>query len=130
MDCTAEQADAAVRTAVARGVNHIDIAPTYGMAETVAGPTIGALRNQLGVDLGLIEDRWAPCWVVDWPMFERGREGRLDAMHHPFTSPACSVEELRANPEAARAGRRLGRLAASELLPPPAFCDAPTRQVL
>ena len=46
-DCTAEQADAAVRTAVARGVNHIDIAPTYGKAETVAGPTIGALRNQL-----------------------------------------------------------------------------------
>ena len=28
MDCTAVQADAAVRTAVARGVNHIDIAPT------------------------------------------------------------------------------------------------------
>ena len=70
---------------------------------TVVNDALGALRNQLGVDLGLIEDRWAPCWVVDWPMFERGREGRLDAMHHPFTSPACSVEELRADPEAARA---------------------------
>ncbi len=54
-------------------------------------------------DLGLIEDRWAPCWIVDWPMFERGKEGRLEAMHHPFTSPACSVEELLANPEAAHA---------------------------
>ena len=32
--------------------------------------------------------------IVDWPMFERGKEGRLEAMHHPFTSPACSVEEL------------------------------------
>jgi aspartyl-tRNA synthetase len=69
----------------------------------VVNPSIGALRNQLGVDLKLIEDRWAPCWVVDWPMFERGREGRLEAMHHPFTSPSCSVEELLANPEAAHA---------------------------
>ncbi len=69
----------------------------------VVNDSLGALRNQLGADLGLIEDRWAPCWVVDWPMFERGKEGRLDAVHHPFTSPACSVEELRANPEAAHA---------------------------
>jgi aspartyl-tRNA synthetase len=69
----------------------------------VVSPALGALRNQLAHDLGLIEDRWAPCWVVDWPMFERGKEGRLEAMHHPFTSPACSVEELLANPEAARA---------------------------
>ena len=69
----------------------------------VVNAALGALRNQLGVDLGLIEDRWAPCWVVDWPMFERGREGRLEAMHHPFTSPACSIEELLADPEAAHA---------------------------
>jgi aspartyl-tRNA synthetase len=70
---------------------------------SVVNAALGALRNQLGVDLGLIEDRWAPCWVVDWPMFERGKEGRLEAMHHPFTSPACSIEELLANPEAAHA---------------------------
>ncbi len=69
----------------------------------IVNGALGALRNQLGADLGLIEDRWAPCWIVDWPMFERGKEGRLEAMHHPFTSPACSVEELLANPEAARA---------------------------
>jgi aspartyl-tRNA synthetase len=69
----------------------------------VVSAALGALRNQLGIDLELIEDRWAPCWVVDWPMFERGREGRLEAMHHPFTSPACSIDELLANPEQARA---------------------------
>jgi aspartyl-tRNA synthetase len=69
----------------------------------IVNGALGALRNQLGADLGLIEDRWAPCWVVDWPMFERGKEGRLEAMHHPFTSPACTVEELLANPEAAHA---------------------------
>ncbi|HTK98239.1 MAG TPA: aspartate--tRNA ligase [Pseudomonadales bacterium] len=69
----------------------------------IVNGALGALRNQLGADLGLVEDRWAPCWVVDWPMFERGKEGRLEAMHHPFTSPACTVEELLANPEAAHA---------------------------
>ena len=69
----------------------------------IVNASIGALRNQLGADLKLIEDRWAPCWVVDWPMFERGKEGRLEAMHHPFTSPSCTVEELLANPEAAHA---------------------------
>ena len=69
----------------------------------VVNAALGALRNQLGADLGLIENRWAPCWVVDWPMFERGKEGRLEAMHHPFTSPSCSIEELLANPEAAHA---------------------------
>jgi aspartyl-tRNA synthetase len=36
-------------------------------------------------------------------MFEMGREGRLEAMHHPFTSPACAVEELLADPRAAHA---------------------------
>jgi aspartyl-tRNA synthetase len=69
----------------------------------VVNDALGALRNQLGADLGLIEDRWAPCWIVDWPMFERSKEGRLGAVHHPFTSPACSVEELLANPAAAHA---------------------------
>ncbi len=69
----------------------------------VVNDALGALRNQLGADLDLIEDRWAPCWIVDWPMFERGKEGRFEAVHHPFTSPACSVEELRSNPGSAHA---------------------------
>jgi aspartyl-tRNA synthetase len=72
-------------------------------AARVVNDAMGALRNQLGHDLGLIAAQWAPCWVVDWPMFERGREGRLEAMHHPFTSPSCDVDALLANPEAARA---------------------------
>jgi aspartyl-tRNA synthetase len=72
-------------------------------AAHVVNDAMGALRNQLGHDLGLVAAKWAPCWVVDWPMFERGREGRLEAMHHPFTSPACSVDALLAEPEKARA---------------------------
>ena len=44
---TPAQADAALHLAMERGVNHIDIAPSYGVAEDAAGPTIGALRDQL-----------------------------------------------------------------------------------
>ncbi len=68
---------------------------------------LGALRNELGRDLELTvtmgDGRWAPCWVVDFPMFERGRDGNVTPMHHPFTQPACTPEELTADPLAALA---------------------------
>lgn len=59
---------------------------------------LGALRCKLGEDLDLYTCDWAPLWVVDFPMFEELEDGALTALHHPFTSPACSVEELKANP--------------------------------
>lgn len=49
---------------------------------------LGALRLKLGLDLQLTEiDRWAPLWVVDFPMFKEHKDGSLTAMHHPFTAP-------------------------------------------
>ncbi|MFT5097747.1 MAG: aspartyl-tRNA synthetase, partial [Psychrobacter okhotskensis] len=44
---------------------------------------------------------WAPLWVTDFPMFEETDDGRWTSMHHPFTKPKGSVEELKTNPEAA-----------------------------
>ncbi|MGD8831710.1 MAG: aspartate--tRNA ligase [Pseudomonadales bacterium] len=66
---------------------------------------MGALRGELGRELELIDEtmRWAPCWVVSWPLFETARDGALAPMHHPFTRPTCSPEELLAQPLAARA---------------------------
>ncbi len=26
------------------------------------------------------------CWIVDFPMFEKGKDGSVQAVHHPFTS--------------------------------------------
>lgn len=69
----------------------------------VVNDSIGALRNELGAALGLVEDGWAPCWVVDWPMFAENKDGTLGAEHHPFTQPTCTPEELQADPLAARA---------------------------
>lgn len=62
---------------------------------------LGALRIKLGHDLNMLTAEWAPLWVVDFPMFEENDDGSLTAMHHPFTSPKCSAEELEANPAAA-----------------------------
>ncbi|HBW83019.1 MAG TPA: aspartate--tRNA ligase, partial [Gammaproteobacteria bacterium] len=62
---------------------------------------MGALRVRVAEELGLISDRWAPLWVVDFPMFEEDGEGKLTSLHHPFTAPAVPVEELRESPSSA-----------------------------
>ncbi|UZE97594.1 aspartate--tRNA ligase [Alkalimarinus alittae] len=67
----------------------------------IVNEAIGALRVKVGEDLDLFTCKWAPCWVVDFPMFEETSTGGLTAIHHPFTSPACTPEELKAAPETA-----------------------------
>jgi aspartyl-tRNA synthetase len=69
----------------------------------VVNDAMGALRNELGADLNLLEGEFKPCWVVDWPMFAEGRDGTFSAEHHPFTRPTCSPQELLDNPGAAQA---------------------------
>ncbi|MFM8356337.1 MAG: aspartate--tRNA ligase [Gammaproteobacteria bacterium] len=69
----------------------------------VVADAMGALRNQVARDLGVVGEGWAPCWVVDWPLFERGKDGALSPAHHPFTRPTCTPEALRADPAAAYA---------------------------
>ena len=64
---------------------------------------MGALRGELGSDLGVLDGDYRPCWVVDWPMFSQDRDGSFSAEHHPFTRPKCSPVELLADPASARA---------------------------
>ncbi|MDR2213490.1 MAG: aspartate--tRNA ligase, partial [Pseudomonadales bacterium] len=64
----------------------------------VVNEAIGALRIRVGLDLNMLTCVWAPLWVVDFPMFEQDKEGGVTAVHHPFTAPKCSPEELQANP--------------------------------
>lgn len=74
----------------------------FGADKTkIVSEALGALRIKLGHDLNLLTCQWAPLWVVDFPMFEENDDGSLTAMHHPFTSPKCSPQELKANPGAA-----------------------------
>jgi aspartyl-tRNA synthetase len=54
----------------------------------IVNDALGALRLQVGRDLGLVEAGWRPLWVTDFPMFEWDADAkRWGAMHHPFTSP-------------------------------------------
>ncbi len=65
----------------------------------IVNESIGALRLRVGADMGMIKGNWAPLWVVDFPMFEEDGEGGLTALHHPFTAPSCSVEQLQSDPQ-------------------------------
>ena len=64
----------------------------------IVSEALGALRCKVGEDLNLYTKEWAPMWVVDFPMFETTDNGGLTPLHHPFTAPSCSKEELQANP--------------------------------
>ncbi len=56
----------------------------------VVNDALGALRVRIGFDRGLATEGWQPLWVVDFPMFEWDeRDNRWQALHHPFTAPAC-----------------------------------------
>ena len=46
--------------------------------------TMGALRGELGSDLGVLDGDYRPCWVVDWPMFSQDRDGSFSAEHTPL----------------------------------------------
>jgi aspartyl-tRNA synthetase len=56
----------------------------------------GAARTKVGVDLELIDkNRFALCWVVDYPMFEWNEdEKRVDFSHNPFSMPQGELEAL------------------------------------
>jgi len=66
----------------------------------IVNDSMGALRNRLGEDLGLLQGQWAPLWVIDFPMFEFNEDDEhWDSLHHPFTAPQTTDPgELKANP--------------------------------
>ena len=67
----------------------------------VVNLSMSSLIKKIGEDLDLYTTKWAPCWVVDFPMFEKNSEGNLTSLHHPFTLPNCSLDELKNEPEKA-----------------------------
>ena len=67
----------------------------------IVNDSMAELRLQLGHDLKLLTSDWQALWIVDFPMFERDKDGQLSSLHHPFTMPQCSVQELQQDPLAA-----------------------------
>ncbi len=71
----------------------------FGADKTkIVNESIGALRIKVGIDMNMLKKEWAPLWVIDFPMFEHDSEGNLTPLHHPFTAPSCSVEDLKKDP--------------------------------
>tara|TARA_B100000929_G_scaffold6242_1_gene5274 strand:+ start:1050 stop:2822 length:1773 start_codon:yes stop_codon:yes gene_type:complete len=64
----------------------------------IVNDSLAALRVELGKDLNLLNKDWAPCWITDFPMFELNASGEITPLHHPFTSPKCTEEELKTDP--------------------------------
>ena len=65
--------------------------------------SMSSLIKSIGEDMNLITSSWAPCWIVDFPMFERNKDNNLTSLHHPFTLPAVSISELKDDPDNALA---------------------------
>ena len=62
-----------------------------------ANKAAGRLRNKLGADLGLVNERdFAFCWVDNFPFFEPDEEraGAPMFTHNPFSYPLATLEEL------------------------------------
>ncbi len=66
----------------------------------IVNDALGSLRNKLGHDLNLLKDKWAPVWIIDFPMFEYNKkEKRWESLHHPFTSPNTDdIESIKKDP--------------------------------
>ncbi|MBA4782309.1 MAG: aspartate--tRNA ligase [Rhizobiales bacterium] len=59
----------------------------------------GSARTRIAEDLGLIDkDRFAFCWIVDFPMYEWNEEDKkVDFNHNPFSMPAGGLDALENN---------------------------------
>ncbi|MGB8814986.1 MAG: aspartate--tRNA ligase [Paracoccaceae bacterium] len=59
----------------------------------------GRARNEIGRELGLTEqDCFKFAWIVDFPMYEKTDEGKIDFSHNPFSMPQGGLEALMGDP--------------------------------
>jgi len=75
-----------------------------------AGPrdSVNALMGRLRIEVSkgnvpIDPSQYAFVWVLDFPLFERDRDGRITSKHHPFTAPKPEdLPALEADPESCR----------------------------
>ncbi|TGD64661.1 aspartate--tRNA ligase [Tabrizicola sp. WMC-M-20] len=59
----------------------------------------GRARNVIGEELGLTEkDTFRFAWIVDFPMYEKTDDGKIDFSHNPFSMPQGGMDALNGNP--------------------------------
>ena len=69
----------------------------------VVNESMGAFRNRVAQDMDIVQDGFVPCWVIDWPMFQKNRDGQWAAEHHPFTQPTGTPKDVLHDPETIQA---------------------------
>ncbi|ODU81003.1 aspartate--tRNA ligase [Novosphingobium sp. SCN 63-17] len=64
--------------------------------EDQAAKLAGLARNRVGEQLGLVDkDRFALCWIVDFPFYEWDEENKkVEFSHNPFSMPQGGLEAL------------------------------------
>ncbi len=67
----------------------------------IVNASLSVLRDKIAADMNLIDGAWAPCWIVDFPMFERTEKGDLSPLHHPFTAAQGELDCVLSNPDLA-----------------------------
>ncbi len=59
----------------------------------------GRARNEIGRELGLTEQNcFKFAWIVDFPMYEKTDDGKIDFSHNPFSMPQGGLEALNGDP--------------------------------
>ena len=59
----------------------------------------GRARTEIGRELGLIdENQFKFAWIVDFPMYEKTDDGKIDFSHNPFSMPQGGMEALSGDP--------------------------------
>ena len=59
----------------------------------------GRARTEIGRELKLIdENQFKFAWIVDFPMYERTDDGKIDFSHNPFSMPQGGMEALSGDP--------------------------------
>ena len=61
---------------------------------SVVNASLGEFRNHIANVLDRLDSKYAPCWVVDFPMFGKNADNQLTPEHHPFALPQGKIEDL------------------------------------
>ena len=81
------------------GLGEGDAVFFLGGKPEVFEPVAGRARNEIGRELGLTEqDCFRFAWIVDFPMYEKTDEGKIDFSHNPFSMPQGGLEALMGDP--------------------------------
>lgn len=85
------------------GLNEGDAAFFLGGKAEQFEPVAGRARNEIGRELGLTqENQFKFAWIVDFPMYEKTDEGKIDFSHNPFSMPQGGLDALNGDPLAVK----------------------------